>query len=487
MTSDSQQPENNPSVIEELTAYLDGELDPHAMQLVEQRLGEDPEYQSQMQSLQKTWDLLDMLPSAEPGTSFTKTTMEMIVGEAAKDANRKRSGAWIWPIRVAVLIAVPALLFASSYGVIRKIQTDPDRILVENFSVIDNHYRYSIVDNDIDFLSKLNARGLFSDTPTYIDVTDGFIEDLIDTEESTTLPQTTEDRRTYIQSLDVEQKKKLRKKLDDYLKLSDAQKEDLASFDNELNLHEDRDQLFATMNSYYDWLKTIESGDRSRLLDHGVDNRIREISKLREQFSLSQFDSDGTARLPSKEDARFIFGWYEANFDAKEKQIRNHFPAAFSKHARNNNLRSPPMEILRRKARSSSLNDLVRMLLHMDRDFIANLVLNDNEMQMLYQMLSPAAKNILQERTPEERKELVLMWVDSANQSKSHVSIDRLRAFEKTLSVKERDELDKMSREGYINALRRKFRDKQKSSNLRRLGRQADWESFIEGILPTDE
>ena len=53
MSSESKQPENDFSVTEELTAYLDGELDPEKIQEVEMRLGKDPAYLAEMQSLQK--------------------------------------------------------------------------------------------------------------------------------------------------------------------------------------------------------------------------------------------------------------------------------------------------------------------------------------------------------------------------------------------------------------------------------------------------
>ena len=152
MSSESKQPENDFSVIEELTAYLDGELDQETMQDVEMRLGKDPAYLAKMQSLQKTWDLLDCLPTTEPGTSFTKTTMELVVGEAVKSEKRRRNHGWAWPGRIAIMLALPALLFATAFGVMRKLQNEPDRLLIENLSVIENYPRYDAIECDMDFL-----------------------------------------------------------------------------------------------------------------------------------------------------------------------------------------------------------------------------------------------------------------------------------------------------------------------------------------------
>ena len=154
MTSGPDQNEQtNASAIEELTAYLDGELDQEANVRVESRLGSDPDYRAQMQGLQQTWDLLDRLPETELGTSFTQTTMKMVVGQEAKAKQAVKS--WIWPMRIALLLTVLILLFAGSYGLIRNWQSAPDRILIENLSVVGHHPYYTTAKLDNDFVDGL--------------------------------------------------------------------------------------------------------------------------------------------------------------------------------------------------------------------------------------------------------------------------------------------------------------------------------------------
>jgi len=51
---------------EELVAYLDGELTPDERAAVERRLGEDPEYNREMESLRATDALLDLYVAPEP-------------------------------------------------------------------------------------------------------------------------------------------------------------------------------------------------------------------------------------------------------------------------------------------------------------------------------------------------------------------------------------------------------------------------------------
>ena len=139
------------AIHEELTAYLDGELDAADAQRVEQRLGTDPEYRAELQALQKTWDLFDAFPAGEANASFTQTTMEMIVGDAIKQVRTKNRKWWAWPLRLCVFVTVPLLLFGLGYGVTRYVQLEPERQLVGNLSLIENIDFYNKVDRDIEF------------------------------------------------------------------------------------------------------------------------------------------------------------------------------------------------------------------------------------------------------------------------------------------------------------------------------------------------
>jgi len=74
---------------EQLTAYLDGELAGEELASVEQRLQDDPSYLSQMQQLQRSWDMLDVLPPTTGYDGFVKTTMEMAVLDSDRDLNKR--------------------------------------------------------------------------------------------------------------------------------------------------------------------------------------------------------------------------------------------------------------------------------------------------------------------------------------------------------------------------------------------------------------
>jgi hypothetical protein len=477
VTQGSSQPEKQSSDIEELTAYLDGELGPEALQHVEQRLVADPAYLAEMQSLQRTWDLLDEVPSTEPGVSFTQTTMEMVVGEATQNARKRQQRSWVWPMRIAVLVTVPIILFATAFALTRSFQTETDRLLVQDLSVIENYPKYLVVENNIEFLNQLVRRGLFSDSSAYDNDETAIFAKMYNSDTADRAPASLDARKQFIKTLDIEQKAELKKKLDDYLRLSDDEVNGFRAFDKQIHGNDLKAELMSVMNSYYDWLRTISSAERARLMDLSVDERIAEISRIRDTQAREAFS---LTELPTGGDRDLVFRWAEGPIWLKEKQIREHFPIALVEIAKERNLRAPPPQLSRRVAQNGTLPALVGYLLRYDRDFVADLILEDSDLNMLRSALSPKAQAMLDERTPDERQELVLTWIESANQSKNDVSWETLRKFEKTLSVKERDELDKLSNEGYREALKAKYREAQKFRAKKHLDGRENWRDFFD-------
>jgi anti-sigma factor RsiW len=160
-------PSNNPkpdeSAVEQLTAYLDGELDDEVSRQVEQQLGDDDEYRAQLKRLDEAWALLDHLPQAEVEDVFTRTTVEMVALAAEDDAltavrgRRWRSRvAWFGTVAVVVLAAVFGYL-AARYRFDR-----PNRRLVRDLPVIENVDVYQYAEST-QWLEMLDESGLFGD------------------------------------------------------------------------------------------------------------------------------------------------------------------------------------------------------------------------------------------------------------------------------------------------------------------------------------
>jgi hypothetical protein len=148
---------------EELTAYLDGELDAQAVKQIEERLGRDPAYQAELQRLERAWELLDRLPRASVNETFTKTTMEMVAVAASEDAATVQSA---WPRRhrrqqfLGGLGLVAAGLVGFAVG--HWWWPNPNEQLLRDLPVLRNFELYYQADN-IDFLRLLDEQGLFAE------------------------------------------------------------------------------------------------------------------------------------------------------------------------------------------------------------------------------------------------------------------------------------------------------------------------------------
>jgi hypothetical protein len=150
-----------------LVAYLDGELDDESARTLDVKLASDPAARAEVESLKKTWELLDYLPRVEPSASFTHRTIErlqpvrstMMMSDVAR--RRARSLAWGLGWAASILLAACAGYFGTKYWQ-KQSRTSLDQELVQDLRVIENKRFYDHVD-DLDFLKELDHPDLFGD------------------------------------------------------------------------------------------------------------------------------------------------------------------------------------------------------------------------------------------------------------------------------------------------------------------------------------
>lgn len=166
MNASPSQPEFD-VVIEQLVAYLDGELDPEAARRIEQRLASDPAFRARLQQLQRTWDLLDDLPRSEATSTFTRSTVEMVAVQAENDLRSSTNSAWLRPWIVGLVgiagVCVAALL---GYQVSRSIWPSADEALLRDLPVVERVDVYLHAGN-VEFLRTLQEEGLFVEEPNH--------------------------------------------------------------------------------------------------------------------------------------------------------------------------------------------------------------------------------------------------------------------------------------------------------------------------------
>src|SRR5712692_1601537 len=95
----------------ELVAYLDGELPKPAAQIMEAKLNTDPRMRAEVETLRRTWELLDFLPKPKPTPEFASRTLDRVSTIRLTPSPLQSRHRWRpWALRTgwaaAVLLAV---------------------------------------------------------------------------------------------------------------------------------------------------------------------------------------------------------------------------------------------------------------------------------------------------------------------------------------------------------------------------------------------
>ncbi len=155
---------------ENLTAYLDGELDEEATQALEAKLNLDPQARAEADALRQTWGLLDYLPRAEPSPSFTNRTLEKLsLQRKAPSTQLAVPPPRRWPWRAA--LGAAAVLVAAGLGLglghyLGRTGADDvaaaDEPMIQHLRIAEKWRSYEHAE-DLDFLRQLAQPDLFGD------------------------------------------------------------------------------------------------------------------------------------------------------------------------------------------------------------------------------------------------------------------------------------------------------------------------------------
>ena len=155
----------NPEQRENLIAYLDGELDDGQVSEIEQALADSPVARHDVEMLSRTWDLLNVLPSAKATDEFSRRTLSSIraAEESSGDVRwrdvartARRSAA------LALWTAALGLCAYAGFEATSRWAPQPYDQLLDEYEIIANYDAYSAV-GDIDFLKTLESKRTFAD------------------------------------------------------------------------------------------------------------------------------------------------------------------------------------------------------------------------------------------------------------------------------------------------------------------------------------
>ncbi|MGE5193973.1 MAG: anti-sigma factor family protein [Deltaproteobacteria bacterium] len=159
---------------ENLTAYLDGELDETATQEIEQVLAVSEVARHEVDMLSRAWDMLNVLPTHKASEEFTQRTMTSL--RAAEHAGPSAAGELVYRhARRGVVLALWAgmLVLCGYAGFMATNHWVPNESeqLLDDYDVISNLDKYRDI-GDIEFLKELQSRRTFSDHAPHDDQPD---------------------------------------------------------------------------------------------------------------------------------------------------------------------------------------------------------------------------------------------------------------------------------------------------------------------------
>lgn len=246
----------------ELVAYLDGELDGEAARQLEDRLASEPELARQLQSLDRAWHALEVLPRAELDVTFARTTVEMVAlsvereaATALGDAPARRRREWL--LGAAALLAAALLGFAGTVWLTHNTNDE----LIRALPVLENLDAYQAA-GSVQVLEELLASHVLQSGP---------VEGLLVRRgaEPPRLHVTDEpaaDRRQRLEQLSPAEQETLRTRMARFQALPTAEQQALLDLHAQLVAHPQRAALEEQLALYVRALGLLGPAERMQLL-----------------------------------------------------------------------------------------------------------------------------------------------------------------------------------------------------------------------------
>lgn len=286
-----ERPKTHDEQLEEMVAYLDGELSADESLRVEQRLAADEPYRQRLQRLERAWNVLDELPLPTVDDRFSRTTMTMVVQAAAQDVEAKTVALPVVQRRRRWSTAMVAIAAAAlGFLVLQLLLRNPNAALVADLPVIDNVDLYSQI-GDFAFLARLHA-----ELPSELTELAGDSN-----EAAVRLKQfgniaAPADREQWLVDLSDEDRATLRAKSNRYRNLSPEQQGRLRDLHHAIVASPNAAELEETMFVYQQWLGGLPPARQFELRDQPADQRVETVkqwaSQMRDDALLTLTDDE---------------------------------------------------------------------------------------------------------------------------------------------------------------------------------------------------
>ncbi len=297
---------------ESLVAYLDGELSREDRDKIENRLVADDSLRKRLQSLQRSWDLLDWLPSPVVDERSVETTLQFVVTDLAQssssgvshDVTKALSG--LEEIRkpfgrfsnqTAILIAVPLVIAGVIFGLVRWNQNRELRRQVADFPVALDMDAYRLSENT-DLVNDLMAAPRWSNVvgESITSAVDAVVDpqaphSLYRSDDGVLRTPSPDELATQLHEVPAEQRMIALTRWDRFDRLDDSSKASLRSAASRLRASEDASRRLETLRRYVrmreqlsdQMVEQIENSsgqDRGRAIDDAIGEMITSIGRV---------------------------------------------------------------------------------------------------------------------------------------------------------------------------------------------------------------
>ena len=413
---------------ETLVAYLDGELSEPEIVEVEKLLTNSSELRQQLNGLERTWDLLDELPEVEPTESFTRSTMEMAIGDQVETVLRRRKKSWTIPLRIAIMTLFPLIACLGTYAFTKWRQKAPIRSLVADMPLLSNYELYESA-KTLEFAELLCENGVFS-------------ENLLVEEPTEFIWEGSEEK---LKSLSDERKADLQRKVERFNQLPEESQQKFREFHDEMAAKENRDALMDTLQFYDAWLQEIDRDKMLALQSKPPEERIAEIRKIDAAMRRNMYGIN-----LDEEDKEIVLHWFDQLANDNKEIIREEFKKLKASSRRFDWVNS-----------KIAHQDLMRILINFKIGSVLGMV-TDEKYQELYDSLGRRSQKLIDDKDEKNRKRFVLLL-----NSQPYVSDADLRDFYQTqLTAEQHKMLDKLSPTELKSRLLRIYREQRYRKQL---------------------
>ena len=418
--------------LEEIVAYLDGELSPEESARVEQRLASDESYRQQLQGVERAWKALDELPLPVVDDRFSRTTMQLAVQAAVAEVQEKtaalpiqrrrsRLGTWLTAAAAAALGVL----------VVRLAWQNPERMLLTDLPVIDNVDVYSQVDRP-DFLRMLQTE--LGSQLEELGGRAGVAPDGVDRMHAVSQVDL---RDEWLSELNPAERTDLRAKFNRFRELPSAERKRLRELHEQIADAPDANELQRSMFVYHEWLRGLPPARQFELRHMPMEDRVRTVrqwaSDMRDDtlFTLSEEELKRFVRKMRVPLSELMRSAAKDMLNSPDPRLNNRFPAAMG----------PGLQGV------------------LARQFATGVVRPGKFQSALIDAIPERTRDAFEQLPPREKVERVMTWVRQAESLQGEVTQEELeRFFAEELDPETRAELLSLPPGDMQQALRRLYR-----------------------------